>query len=59
MNITEYSKVLDLLFNNDINDDVVIRFESDGYVLCLDIRNYKTEIIIYERYVRFSLIQSS
>ena len=51
MNITEYSKALDLLFNNNINDDVVIRFESDGYVLCLDIKSDKTEIIIYERNV--------
>lgn len=59
MNITEYSKALDLLFNNNINDGVVIRFESDGYVLYLDIRNDKTEIVIYERNVRFSLIQSS
>lgn len=50
MNITEYSKALDLLFNNNINDDVVIRFESDGYVLCLDIRNGKAEIAVYERH---------
>lgn len=45
--IKEYSDTLDLIFDNNLTDDVVIRFESDGYVLCLEIRNRKTEIIIF------------
>lgn len=46
--IREYSETLDSLFNNSIREDVAIRFESDGYVLCLEIRNGKTEIIVYK-----------
>lgn len=46
--IREYSEALDSLFNNSIREDVAIRFESDGYVLCLEIRNGKTEIIVYK-----------
>lgn len=45
--IKEYSEAFDLIFNNILTDDVVIRFESDGYVLCLEIRNGNTEIIVY------------
>lgn len=46
--IREYSEALDSLFNNSIREDVAIRFESDGHVLCLEIRNGKTEIIVYK-----------
>lgn len=46
--IREYSEALDSLFNNSIRDDVAIRFESDGYILCLEIRNGKTEIMVYK-----------
>ena len=45
--LKEYSKVLDLIFNNNLTEDVAIRFESGGYVLCLEIRNGKAEIIVY------------
>jgi len=45
--IGEYSDALDLLFSNNITDDVVIRFESGGYVICLEIRSGKTEVGVY------------
>lgn len=47
-NIRKYSDALDFLFNNTEIKSVVIRFKSDGYVLCLEIRNGKTEIIVYK-----------
>lgn len=46
--IKEYSKALDSLFDNNLVGGVVIRFESDGYVLCVKIRKGKTEIIVYK-----------
>lgn len=45
--IKEYSDALDSLFNNNLIEDVAIRFESGGYVLCLEIGNGRTEIIVY------------
>lgn len=45
--IGEYSDALDLLFSNNITDDVVVRFESGGYVICLEIRSGKTEVVVY------------
>lgn len=41
-----YSDALILLFNNNNIKDVAIFLESGGYVLCLVIRNGKTEIIV-------------
>lgn len=46
--VNEYSDAIDSLFDNNHADGVVIRFESDGYVLCVEIRNGKTEIIVYK-----------
>ena len=46
--ITEYSEALGLIFDNNLADGVAIRIESGGYVLCLEIRNGETEIIIYK-----------
>lgn len=46
--IKEYSYALDLIFNNNLTDDVVIRFRSGGCVLCLEIRNGKTGITVYK-----------
>ena len=44
--IKRCSDALDSLFDNNLTDDVVIRFETGGYVLYLKIRNSKTEIIV-------------
>lgn len=46
--IGEYSEAPDSLFRNRITEGVVIRFESDGYVLCLEIRNGRTEILVLQ-----------
>ena len=43
-----YSDALDLIFINEPTEDVAIRFESGGYVLCLEIINGKAEIIVYK-----------
>ena len=48
--IKEYSVALDLLFNNNLIEYVAIRIELDGYVLYLEIKNGKTEIIVYKEH---------
>lgn len=45
--IKENSEALDSLFDSKLTD-VAIRFELDGYVLCLEIRKGKVEIIFYK-----------
>lgn len=46
--IKECSDALDLLFSINLREGVAIRFESGGYVLCLEIRGGMTEIVIYK-----------
>ena len=46
--VKKYSDALDLIFTNNITKDMAIRFEAGGYILCLEIRNGKTEIIVYK-----------